>query len=152
MNDQTGTVVVLPGEGTSMSFTGPTKLLLKMSSADLGVVEVTVSAGEEPPYHVHTHEDEWFYVIEGELEFHEGERNFPAPQGSFISAPRGHAHTYSVLSGTARLLQLNTPGGFECMFLNSPGSIEAAAAPGGIFEQFGVRPVAPHPRNGSYTK
>ena len=32
-----------------------------------GLLEVTVRAGEGSPWHVHPDEDEWFYVLEGEL-------------------------------------------------------------------------------------
>jgi mannose-6-phosphate isomerase-like protein (cupin superfamily) len=48
----------------------------------------------DTPLHVHEHEDELFYVLEGEHVFHVGEAELPAGPGAVVFAPRGvpHAH------------------------------------------------------------
>ena len=42
------------------------------------------------PLHVHTNEDEWFYVIEGELTFWVDGQVSVAPAGSFVYGPQRH--------------------------------------------------------------
>ena len=37
------------------------------TAGQYGLVEVVVPEGVGPPWHVHAEEDEWFYVLEGEL-------------------------------------------------------------------------------------
>lgn len=80
------------------------------------LVEETVRAGLEPPPHVHTREDEAFYLIDGDVEFQVGERTLRATPGTFVFLPRGVPHAFRVLTPTARLLVLLTPGGFERFF------------------------------------
>lgn len=66
-------------------------------------------AGEEPPLHVHTTEDEIFYVLSGELEFTCADEVLPAKAGSFVFLPQGKPHTYRILVGPAKLLVLTFP-------------------------------------------
>jgi len=119
-------------------------ITLKAAAPELGVVEVTIAPGDEPPLHVHANEDEWFYLLDGEVTFHVGGENFAGAAGSFVSFPRGIAHTFSVETETARFLVINTPGGFEQMFSRGPKSLEEAVA---ALEEFGMEVVGPHPRN-----
>jgi len=57
--------------------------------------------------------DEWFYVIEGELEFWVAGQTIAAPAGSFVYGPRGMPHTFIVTSTQARFLLVAEPAGFE---------------------------------------
>ena len=69
--------------------------------------------GSGSPLHVHHNEDEWFYVIEGELTFWVGGRVITAPAGSFVFGPRDIPHTFTVSSEQARFLLVVEPAGFE---------------------------------------
>lgn len=80
------------------------------------VVEEVMRAGMEPPLHTHTCEDEAFYVLEGQLDFQIGDEQHHATPGDFVYLPRGLPHTFKVITPTARLLVLLTPGGFEAFF------------------------------------
>ncbi|WP_169405678.1 cupin domain-containing protein [Deinococcus apachensis] len=75
------------------------------------LVEECVQAGLEPPPHLHTHEDETFYLLEGEVEFQVGDRRHRATPGDCVFLPRGLPHAFKLRSPTARLLVLLTPGG-----------------------------------------
>lgn len=87
------------------------------TGGQLSLAECVLRPGVEPPPHVHAHEDEGFYVLEGELDVQVGERLLPAPAGTFVWAPRGVPHTFAVQSDVVRALILTTPGGFlESMF------------------------------------
>ena len=64
------------------------------TTAQYGLVEITVRAGEGSPWHVHPDEDEWFYVLEGEFTFYVGEERLSLPAGSFAFGPKGVPHTF----------------------------------------------------------
>lgn len=46
-----------------------------------------------PPFHLHPHTDETFYVAEGEATFQLGDREVQLGAGSLVFVPRGTAHT-----------------------------------------------------------
>jgi quercetin dioxygenase-like cupin family protein len=117
---------------------------LKASTPGFGITESTLRPGEEPPVHMHKHEDEWLYVLDGEMIFHVGDEEYPGPAGAFVSFPREIPHTFSIKSSAARFLVMNSPGGFERMFELAPKTPEEAVR---AMEAFGVTVVAPHPRN-----
>jgi quercetin dioxygenase-like cupin family protein len=130
------------GAGKSMGWFGST-ITLKASCPDLGVTEVIIHPGEEPPLHRHKNEDEWFYLLEGEVIFHVGSENYSGSAGAFVSFPRGIPHTFTVESPDARFLVMNTPGGFERMFELAPRTDEEAVR---ALTAFGMEVVGPHPR------
>jgi quercetin dioxygenase-like cupin family protein len=82
----------------------------------LGLVEGVFPRGFGPPLHVHTREDEAFYIIEGEIRFRQGEQEFVAGPGTWVWGPRGVPHAFKIESKQARALVVVTPGGFERMF------------------------------------
>ncbi len=87
----------------------------KIRSADTDGVcyafEVISPPGYGIPPHVHTHEDEVLYVIEGELEVFLGGEILHAGPGSVLNFTRGTAHGFQRI-GTpiSRVLHLVTPG------------------------------------------
>jgi quercetin dioxygenase-like cupin family protein len=130
------------GDGEQLAWFDAT-ITLKASDPGIGVIEATISAGEEPPLHLHAGEDEWFYLLDGEVSFHVGGETYRARAGGFVSFPRGIPHTFTVESGTARVLVINTPGGFERMFELAPKTIGEAVE---AMTRFGMEIVGPHPR------
>jgi quercetin dioxygenase-like cupin family protein len=131
------------GGGEAMSWFSST-LILKASVPEFGVVEAVVNPGDEPPLHIHSREDEWFYLLDGDVTFHVGRENYHATAGAFVSFPRGIEHTYTVESPSARLLVLNTPGGFEQMFKREPKTPDEAMQ---ALTDYGMEVVGPHPRD-----
>lgn len=78
-----------------------------------GVVELTGAPGDTPPLHLHRHDDEGFYVLDGTLKLHVGERTIKLGPSQFARVPRGTPHVYFVISETpARWLAISN-GGFE---------------------------------------
>jgi quercetin dioxygenase-like cupin family protein len=130
------------GEGTPMSWFNA-GMRLKASTPTLGVVEMTIGPGDEPPLHVHSRESEWFYVLDGAATFYVGDRVYSGTPGAFISLPQGVPHTFAVDSTNARLILLNAPGGFERMFELAPKTVEDAV---NALRKYGVEVVGPHPR------
>src|SRR3954454_7426381 len=58
------------------------------------VMEALVPPGGGPPPHIHTREDETFYVLDGEIEFLIGDELIDAGRGDFVSVPRGTVHRF----------------------------------------------------------
>jgi quercetin dioxygenase-like cupin family protein len=116
-------VSVGPGEGEAYWFLG-TLATIKASSettgASVAVIEHLAPRGSGSPLHIHSREDEWFYVIEGELTFWVDGQVTVAPAGSFVYGPKGLPHTFIVSSEVARFLLVTEPAGFEA-FLRAAG-------------------------------
>jgi quercetin dioxygenase-like cupin family protein len=72
--------------------------------------------GGEPPAHYHTREDETFYILEGEIRFHIGDKKFTAKAGELAFAPREIPHQFSLVTETAKALLLISPAGIETFF------------------------------------
>ena len=109
-------IALREGEGEALWFLGGL-LTIKASAATTGgrmaVIENLAAEGPASPLHVHRNENEWFYVLEGELTFWVGGTVIVAPKGSFVFAPLGIPHTFSVTSPQARFLLGTDPAGFE---------------------------------------
>jgi mannose-6-phosphate isomerase-like protein (cupin superfamily) len=71
----------------------------------------------DTPLHVHDHEDELFYVLEGEHVIQVGDVEHRVGPGGLVFAPRGVPHAHRrVVPRRGQLLVLTTPGGFEGFF------------------------------------
>ena len=69
------------------------------------------------PPHTHSREDEYSYVLEGEVGVKIGEQEFLAREGDIIIKPRGMSHTFwNAGPEPARLLEIIAPAGFESYF------------------------------------
>ncbi|MEB3882795.1 cupin domain-containing protein [Lyngbya sp. CCY1209] len=71
-----------------------------------------------PPLHVHTYEDELFYIQSGIYEFHRGDEKVIAETGDLVHLPRGIPHRFRNI-GTETGVTMNTmiPAGFERFFI-----------------------------------
>ncbi len=78
------------------------------STAETGgaysLTEHLVTSASNPPMHVQTAEDEAFYILDGEVEFEVDGHVAVATAGTFAFVARGAAHTFRVLTDTARML------------------------------------------------
>jgi quercetin dioxygenase-like cupin family protein len=80
------------------------------------LVEAMLAPGTEPPPHVHTREEELFYVLEGEFDVYVGEKAFNVKAGECVFMPRFRPHAFVIRSPRLRLLALFTPAGLEEAF------------------------------------
>ena len=108
--------ILAEGEGEALWFSGG--LLTYKTTGDqtggrLAIAEVVAPEGTGSPKHLHHHEDEAWYVIDGELTFFLGEAQHLAGPGSFVFGARHVEHRFEVTSPQARFLILVTPAGFE---------------------------------------
>jgi len=129
-------IAVKPDEGRSVSLRGM-GVIFKISGAETGgafaVVEHPMDPGRLVPPHVHQHEDEYSYVLEGTIGARVGDREVIARQGSYLIKPRGLMHTFwNAGPGPARLLEIISPAGIENYFVelaeaDDPAPAELAA-------------------------
>ena len=80
------------------------------------LVEAMLAPGTEPPPHVHTREDELFYVLEGEFDVYIGQEAFKVETGECVFLPRLKPHAFVIRSPRLRVLALFTPAGLEEAF------------------------------------
>jgi mannose-6-phosphate isomerase-like protein (cupin superfamily) len=110
---------VAADEGNAYWFSDQ-RIVVKFPAADIGtsigVTEITTPGGSGPPPHVHSREDELFYILEGVYDFLLGDQQFEVPASTWVFGPRGQDHGYVVRSGIGRHLSLTVPGGFEQFF------------------------------------
>ncbi|MFE2141429.1 cupin domain-containing protein [Streptomyces sp. NPDC059456] len=112
--------IVRPGEGTE-GFLGPIGVAFKLWGDDTGgavsVVEHPFPVGALVPPHLHTREDEYSIVTEGEIGFRSGERETVLGAGGYITKPRGELHTmWNAGPVPARMIEIISPAGFEHFF------------------------------------
>jgi quercetin dioxygenase-like cupin family protein len=93
-------------------------------------MEAFVPPGGGPPPHIHTSEDETFYVIDGTCDFLLGEERVSAGPGDFVSVPRGRVHQFHNSSDTmTRLILTFTPAGIENFFIECLERADSLDAP-----------------------
>jgi mannose-6-phosphate isomerase-like protein (cupin superfamily) len=108
--------VVRPDEGDAYWWLG-SLTLAKLRGADtsqgMDIVDHRVPAGYAPPPHVHSDQDEVFYVISGQFDVRCGDQRWDAGAGTLVFLPRRVPHSF-VVTGDApgRTLLINAPAGF----------------------------------------
>jgi quercetin dioxygenase-like cupin family protein len=80
------------------------------------------------PRHLHRDQDEWIYVIDGELVLEVGERRFRAGAGESIFLPRQVAHVWSP-TGHAKIINVYQPAGQIEDFFHELRSFSDAPTP-----------------------
>jgi quercetin dioxygenase-like cupin family protein len=94
--------------------------------------EALVLPGGGPPPHVHSREEEGFYILEGEITLTISGERIVATAGMFANMPIGTPHSFKNESGNpARMLIFLAPAGLEKMFFEvgvplPPGATTAA--------------------------
>ena len=109
-------IALQPTEGEPLWFMGFLATIKASAEGTAGRVAVIHHIGPQDagsPLHVHHRENEWFYVLDGELTLCVGGRVITAPAGSFVYAPRDVPHTFTISSERARFLLVVEPAGFE---------------------------------------
>jgi quercetin dioxygenase-like cupin family protein len=133
MWNKRGAVYVPSGEGPTVWAADDiytVKATGAQTNGNIGFIEATVPAGGGPVPHAHTEEDETFYVLDGELEFVDGDHTFTAVAGDFIHVPKGIRHGFKNRRiHAARLLFIYTPAGLEQLMLDHSTPARAGETP-----------------------
>jgi mannose-6-phosphate isomerase-like protein (cupin superfamily) len=115
--------------------------------------------GTEPPPHVHSGEDEFFYILSGEMKVYADGEVFQVTAGECMFLPRGKPHAFLITSEEVHNIAVITPGGFFDAInkMNAPAERMEVPADADIvayanadltetikvFVQYGVRLLSP---------
>ena len=137
-------VVSGPGAGRAMTYGSGSSAGLKLageqSPGDFAAVVWRLRAGDEPPLHTHTREDETVYVLEGAITAHVAYQRIDVDAGSYAALPKNVPHGLSVRGEEACLLVTLEPAAAEYFLV--PGD-DSDADP----RRFGNRHPRQHARD-----
>jgi mannose-6-phosphate isomerase-like protein (cupin superfamily) len=116
-----GGYVVSEGEGRSV-YIGGLEAVFKVFGGNTGGAFSVVEHPVEPrvlaaPPHTHANEDEYSFVVEGEIGVWIDGEEFVAGPGTYVLKPRGVPHAFwNPGPGKARFVEIISPPGFERYF------------------------------------
>jgi quercetin dioxygenase-like cupin family protein len=121
MSGRQQAIMRTPGEGRTIGVVGDVYRFLATGEETNGryaLLEAIVGPGGGPPPHVHSREEEGFYILDGEITFQLGDHRLVATPGMFANVPVGMVHGFKNESGrSARMLISLAPAGLERMFV-----------------------------------
>ncbi len=112
--------VILPNKAEPLRAFGD-EIYVHLGGAETGgkytVFTDLTPPGGGPPPHYHNNEDEWFFPLEGRVEFFlNGEWN-EVPMQTVVFIPRGTIHTFrNCGESTLKMLTHTSPAGMEIFF------------------------------------
>ena len=102
------------GEGDKRSFLGGGLHTWKLTTEDTGgaffMFEDALARAKTTPLHRHPEADETVYVLEGDIVVNVDGQEARIGAGGMMFTPKGVPHAFLVVSETARLLTVQTPG------------------------------------------
>jgi len=110
-----------PGQGRTIAVVGDVYRFLATGDDTNGkyaMWEAIVPPGGGPPPHVHSREEEGFYILEGEITFTVNGEKIVVTAGMFANMPVGTPHSFKNESDRpAKMLISVAPAGLEQMFI-----------------------------------
>ncbi len=127
---------------SSMLFKVPTS----ETAGGLFVIEHIHLLPGGPPLHLHLNQEEWFYVMEGEVAFQVGEQRLQLHAGESVLAPRRVPHTFSSVGTTPnRLLIAFCPAGKMEQHFRDAEKAKASAGDAAFMGRYEMELVGPSP-------
>jgi quercetin dioxygenase-like cupin family protein len=141
----TRAVIKTPTQGRTIAVVGDVYRFLATGEDTNGkyaMWEAIVPPGGGPPPHVHSREEEGFYILEGEITLQIGDKRLLANAGMFANMPVGTPHSFKNERGRpAKMLISVAPAGLEKMFFEfgvpvAPGATTAPPLTHAEIERF----------------
>jgi mannose-6-phosphate isomerase-like protein (cupin superfamily) len=110
------------------------------------IIEHTHLVKGGPPLHLHVRQEEWFYVVEGEVLMQVGDSRHHLRPGDSILGPHGIPHAFSSIGEKpGRMIIAFTPAGkmeafFRATAIPNPPNQDAA-----FFAEYDMRLIGPSP-------
>ena len=132
LSDPPPLTVLQPGDGRERPL-GSIGVVFKLwgsqTNGSVSIVEHPFPVGALVPPHLHTREDEYSIVTEGEIGFRSGDTEAVLGAGGYIVKPRHELHTMWNAGRTpARMIEVISPAGFEHFFW-AMGEMTSSGAP-----------------------
>ena len=122
------------------------KVSQKDTNGDLTVFEYTGNEKGGPPLHVHPHQDEIFFIVQGEYLFQVGEDKHNLKAGDTIFLPRTVPHAFAQLTDNGKMFFLFQPSGKMEDFFKALGNLTSPPSPeegAKIFADHDMKVVGP---------
>ena len=133
------------GETHSLGFsTILFKVLPRETGSGLFVIEHKGLGHGGPPVHIHLHQDEWFYVMEGEVLFQLGGERRTLRAGESVLGPRGVPHAFAgVGEKPAHMVIAFTPAGKMEAFFREVAVPNGPKMDAAVFARYEMQYVGP---------
>src|SRR5215470_6579704 len=124
-------IIRTPQQGCTIALVGDVYRFLATGEDTNGkytLIEALVGPGGGPPPHVHSREEEGFYILEGEITFTIDGKPLIATAGMFANMPVGIPHSFkNESSRPAKMLISIAPAGLEKMFFEFAAPVPQGA-------------------------
>jgi quercetin dioxygenase-like cupin family protein len=133
------------GEAHSRGFSSILfKVLPRETNGGLFIIEHAGLVKGGPPLHLHLYQEEWFYVMEGEVLFQIGDSRKKLLAGDSILGPRGVPHTFSAVGEKpGRMLIAFNPAGKMEDFLRATAIPNPPVQDAAFFRRYEMELVGP---------
>ncbi len=122
------------------------KAMPRETGGGLFIIEHTNLVKGGPPLHLHPHQEEWFYVMEGKVMFQVGDARHELHPGDSIVGPRNVPHTFSSTGDQpGRLLIAFTPAGRMEEFLRATAIPNPPLQDAAFFRRYEMELIGPSP-------
>ena len=129
---------------------GVSSMLFKVATSEtaggLFVIEHQHLVPGGPALHLHLNQEEWFYVMEGEVAFQVGEQRIQLHAGESILAPRRVPHTFSSVSVTpSRMMIAFCPAGKMEQYFRDAENAKESAGDAEFMARYEMQRIGPSP-------
>jgi mannose-6-phosphate isomerase-like protein (cupin superfamily) len=123
---QSQPVSVAPDTGKLLKRMGVThKLISEQTGGAYYLCEAVFGPESGSPFHIHHHEDEVIYVLEGAIDIRLDQKKLQAPVGGIIHLPKNIPHAiYNPLKTPLKIMVYAIPGGLEGFFNEVDAALE----------------------------
>ena len=122
------------------------KVLPRETSGGLFVLEHMNLVNGGPPLHMHPHQEEYFYVISGEMRFAVADQRVVLKAGDSVLGPRGIPHTFAAVEGKpSHMLISFTPAGKMEEFLRATAVPNPPKQDAAFWRTFDIELIGPSP-------
>jgi mannose-6-phosphate isomerase-like protein (cupin superfamily) len=137
----------LSGHTHSLGFSS---LAFKVAGAETGgnlfiIEHRNLEPNTGPALHLHLAQEEWFYVMEGEVTFQVGGERLHLKSGESVLAPRRIPHTFSAVGSPAHLLIAFTPADKMEQYFIDAAAHPALAATADFMNRYDMQWIGPSP-------
>jgi quercetin dioxygenase-like cupin family protein len=105
-----------PGSRSKLLWAGGTVFDLVLDGSQTGgsvaLLDQRGREGDTTPLHIHHHDAEIFYVLEGGVTAWANDEVHTLDEGSAIYLPAGQAHAFGIHTAHARIITVTAPAGF----------------------------------------
>ncbi len=122
------------------------KVATNETAGGLFVIEHRHLTPGGPVLHLHLNQEEWFYVMEGEVAFQVGEQRIQLGTGESILAPRRVPHTFSSVSANpSRMMIAFCPAGKMEQYFRDAEIAKESASDAEFMARYEMQRVGPSP-------